>query len=41
MGNICSCNFLTGEDKKEFKGFSGNSKDENKINYILKKYNKK
>ena len=39
MGNICSCNFLTGEDKKEFKGFSGNSKDGDKFIYILKKQN--
>ena len=45
MGNFCSCNFLTGEEKKEFKGFSASSNNENNFVYIVKKrinnYNQK
>ena len=45
MGNFCSCNFLTGEEKKEFKGFNGNSNNENNFVNIVKKrinnYNQK
>lgn len=38
MGNICSCNFLTGEENKEFNGFSLNSNNKDSFIYILKKH---
>ena len=45
MGNLCSCNFITGEDKKEFNGFSSSSNNDDKFIYIIKKqfnkYNEK
>ena len=37
MGNLCSCNFITGEDKKEFNGFSSSSNNDDKFIYIIKK----
>ena len=45
MGKLCSCNYITGEEKEEFKGFSGNSNNDEKITCIIKrhfnKYNEK
>ena len=41
MGKLCSCNYITGEEKEEFNGFSGNYNDENNfINIIKKNFNK-
>lgn len=41
MGKLCSCNYITGEEKEEFKGFSGSSnKDDNFINIVKKNFRK-
>ena len=41
MGNLCSCDFIKGEEKEEFKGFGANSNNEEKfIDIIKKNFNK-